>query len=127
MYRNFPRSAKKLLEAYGYLNNTDALVHLQFQEVTTKYKIGSFGGGRATAVLYSVSNYISRDLNPATYDLEDRQHTIWTVQSVRMEWHNGHWLYAGATTPAEGKSNVYYANYMEGLKPYVYKKSENDG
>jgi hypothetical protein len=127
MRRDFPKASERLLKAYGYLNDDDALIHLQYQEVTTKYKVTSFGKSKATAVLYSVSNYISRALNSSTYEFEVRKNTVWTVQTVRMEWHNGHWLYVSATTPPKGKSNEFYANYMEGLKPYVYKKSENDG
>jgi hypothetical protein len=127
MRRALPKDAKKLLEAYGYLNNTDALVNLFFKEVTTKYKVNSFGQGKAEVVLYSVSNFQTRVLSPNTYQPEVHQNTVWTVQTVRMEWHGGRWLYSSSTNPPTGQTSAFYANYMEGLKPYVYKKSENDG
>jgi hypothetical protein len=127
MRRSYPRAAARLRRAYGYLSNTDALIHLEYQEVTTKYKVVSYGRGKATVVLYSVSNFTTRSLNSGTYDVEVRKNTVWSVQTVRMEWHNNHWLYASSTSPPKGRSNEFYTNYMEGLKPYVYKKSENDG
>jgi hypothetical protein len=127
MRRALPKDAASLLKAYGYLSNTDALIHLFFKELTTKYKISSFGRSKAEVVLYSVSTFHTRTLNPGTYELEEHKNTVWTVQTVRMEWHGGRWLYVSSANPPTGQSNEFYAKYMEGLKPYVYKKTTNDG
>jgi hypothetical protein len=125
--KNQHKQSKRLREAYGYTSNEDALVNLRYQQTALKFRVSSFGSEEATIVLYTQSDFRTRVLNKQTYQPEVRDNTVWYVQTVRMEWHNGHWLYVSSVGPPRGQSPQFYAKYMEDLKPYAYQKSENDG